>query len=82
MDGHDAVPSGDHGLQKGKLLPMSKARMDAYQVHHSMFNFAASSIDAPLQVRQLKEAESHSVPLATVQRFEQDVQILTGQLLS
>ena len=47
-----------------------------------MFNFATSNIDAPLKAHKLKEAEVVSVPLATVQRFEQDVCILTLRLLS
>ena len=40
VDGHEAVPSGDHGFQKGKLLPKPKARMDAYHVNRSVFSFA------------------------------------------
>ena len=51
--------------------------MDAYRVNRSVFNFAALSIDAPLKVRELREAELLSVPLVTVQRFEQDAHILT-----
>ena len=51
--------------------------MDTYHVNHSIFNFAAASINAPLKVCELKKAESVSVPLATVHRFEQDTRILT-----
>ena len=45
VDGHDAGLSGDQGLQKGKLLPKPKARVDAYWVSKSVFSFAAASID-------------------------------------
>ena len=77
VDRHDAVLSGDHGLQKRKLLPKPKARMDAYRVNCSVFSFAVSSINAPLKAHKLKEAESLSVPVATMQTFEQDACILT-----
>ena len=43
VDGHDSVPSGDHGLQKGKLLPKPKARMDTYRIGRNVFSFVASS---------------------------------------
>ena len=77
VDGDDVMLSGDHGLQRGKLLPRPKARMDTYYINHSVFNFAALSLDAPLKARKLKEPELVSAPLATVQRFEQDARILT-----
>ena len=59
VDGHDAVHSGDQGLQKGKLLSKPKARMDAYHVGRSVFSFAALSVDAPLKARKLRE-QAHS----------------------
>ena len=51
--------------------------MDAYRANHSVFNFAALSIDALLKRHELKELKSVLVPLATVQRFKQDTRILT-----
>ena len=77
VDGHESGLSGDHGLQKGKLLPKPKARMDAYRVGREVFSFVASSLDAPLRVRELKRQDSLNVPLATIQRLEQDSRITT-----
>ena len=58
VDGHETCFSGDHGLQKGKLLPKPKARMDAYRVGRNVFSFVALSVDVPLRVRELKEHDS------------------------
>ena len=55
IDSNEAAPSGDHGLQRGKLLPKPKARMDTYQVNRSVFNFAATNIDMTLKVCKLSQ---------------------------
>ena len=63
----------DQGLQKGKLLCKLKARMDTYRVGRNLCSFVASSGDASLRVRKLKEHDSLRLSLSTIQRFEQDV---------
>ena len=77
VDGNEAALSGDRGLQKGTLLSKPKARMDTSHVNCGVLNFAASSLDVPLKACELKEPELVSVPLNTVQQFEQDVCVLT-----
>ena len=77
VDGRETGLSGNQSLQKGKLLPKPKARMDTYRVGRTVFSFVASIIDAPLRVCNLKEHESLNLPVSTIQRFEQDVQVLT-----
>ena len=47
VDSHETGLSGDQGLQKGKLLPKLKARMDAYRVSRNVFSFVASSLNVP-----------------------------------
>ena len=69
--------SWETGLQRGKLLSKLKVRMDAYRVNQSIFNFAASNLDASLKVREINEPESVSLLLTTVMRFEQDAHVLT-----
>ena len=44
VDGHESGHSGDSGLQKGKLMPKPKARMDVYRVSCNVFSFVASSL--------------------------------------
>ena len=51
--------------------------MDAYCINCSISYFVPLSIDVTLKACELKELESVSVLLATVQRFEQDACILT-----
>ena len=68
---------GDQGLQKGRLLPKPKARMDAYHVGRNMFSFVASSIDMPLRACEVREHDMLSLPLSIIQRFEQDARVLT-----
>ena len=71
------TPLGDHGLQRGKLLSKSKARMNAYHVNYGVLNFVASILDAHLKACKLKEPDSVLVPLNMVQWFEQDARVLT-----
>ena len=77
VDGGDAVISGHRVLQRGKLLPKPKARMEAYRVSRNVFNIVASAFDAPLKVRDVREAEFVSVLLNTIQQFEQDSRVPT-----
>ena len=63
--------------REGRLLPKPKARIDAYRVNSTIFNFAASNIDALLKVRNVREAKFVSVPLNTVQWFEKDARVVT-----
>ena len=42
-----------------------------------MFNFGAASVNVPLKAPELKEQDSLSLPLSTVQRLEQDTCVLT-----
>ena len=51
--------------------------MDAYHVGRNVFSFVASSIDTPLRVCDLREQDLLLLPLSTMQRFEQDAQVLT-----
>ena len=77
VDSNKVVLLGDHGIQRGKLLPKPKARMDAYCINGSIFNFTASSLDVPLKARELGKPESVLIPLRMVQRFEQHAWVLT-----
>ena len=73
VDSNDAALSGDPGLQRGKPLPKPRARMDTYRVSRNVFNFAASTVNAPLQVCNVREVEFVLVLLNTFQWFEQDL---------
>ena len=77
VDGGNAVLSGDHVLQRGKPLPEPKARMEAYWVSHSVFNFTALTVNAPLKACDVREAGIVSVPLNTIQWFKKDSHVLT-----
>ena len=77
VDGNDVAISGDCGLHLWKLLPKPKARVDSYRINRAVFKFVASNVDTPLKARNVQEAEFVSVPLNSVQRFEQDAQMLT-----
>ena len=46
--------------------------MEAYHVIRGVFNFSASTVNAPLKVHDVREAESISVLLSMLQHFEQD----------
>ena len=37
--------AGEQGLQKGKLLPKPKVRMEAYRVGREVFSFVTTSIN-------------------------------------
>ena len=50
VDGNEVAISGDHGLQRGKLLPKPKARMD---INCAIFNCMASNVDAILEKQSL-----------------------------
>ena len=52
-------------------------RMEAYRVSCSVFNFAALTDDSHLKARDVWEVEFVSLPLNTIQRFEQDSYVLT-----
>ena len=45
-DGHESGLSGEQGLQKVKLLPKPKAKMDTYWVGCEVFSFITASLDA------------------------------------
>ena len=54
VDGQDTGLSGDQGLQEGRLLPKTKARIDAYHVGKHVFSFVATCIDTPQRACELK----------------------------
>ena len=49
VNSNNTALSGDHGLQRRKLLPKPRARMVVYRVSCNAFNFTALTLDAPLK---------------------------------
>ena len=58
-------------------LPKLNTRMDAYRVGCEVFSFVAASINTPCWAAELKEQDSLTMSLMTIQRLEQDSHVMT-----